>query len=246
MSKTKFFLFSFVIFTLIFVLLCSLFFFLSSLNSNEIKKTDGDTAPEASFPTVIIDAGHGGEDGGAVGIDGTAEKDLNLDIARKLYDALTQSGIPCVMTRNEDILLYDRNQDYRGRKKALDMQARLDIARQYDNAIFISIHQNSFPVEKYSGFQAYYSPNNQSSQALASHIESGVRERLQPENKRVAKCSDGKIYLLDKLTCPAVLLECGFLSNADECAKLGTEEYRTQLARSVADSIIEFFNQSTQ
>ncbi len=237
------FIFSFIAFIIIFVMICSLLFTLSSvLLKNEDEEVDLTT----KYPVVIIDAGHGGEDGGAIGIDGTLEKNLNLDIAQKLFDTLTQSGIECVMTRTEDTLLYDKNQDYEGRKKALDMQARLAIAERYDNAIFVSIHQNSFPVEKYNGFQAYYSPNDPSSQVLATMTESKVREKLQPSNKRAAKCSDGKIFLLDKLTCPAVLLECGFITNAEECARLGTEEYRTQLAYTLSDAIIAFLNQNTE
>lgn len=241
-SKNRF-IFSFIAFVIIFVTICSLLFIISSVFFKSGDK-DVDLAP--TYPVVIIDAGHGGEDGGAIGIDGSLEKDLNLDIAQKLFDSLTQSGIKCVMTRTEDTLLYDRNQDYEGRKKALDMQARIAITEKYDNAIFVSIHQNSFPVEKYNGFQAYYSPNDPRSQVLAALTESEVREKLQPSNKRAAKCSDGKIFLLDKLTCPAVLLECGFITNAEECARLGTEEYRTQLAHTLSDSIIAFLNQSTE
>ena len=194
------------------------------------------------FPTLIIDAGHGGEDGGATGFDGSLEKELNLQIAQRLYEALSSSGIPCVMTRKEDILLYDRTQDYKGRKKMLDMQARLNIASQYKDAIFISIHQNSFPVEKYSGFQVYYSQNDPDSSILARTLENAVRERLQPSNNRASKNAGDSIYLLKHLSCPAVLLECGFISNESECKSLSSEEYQKRLTEVLCDAIVEFIN----
>ncbi len=243
MSSKKNFLLAFIAFSIVFVLLCSLFF---SFSAALVDNTDRETDLDASYPTVIIDAGHGGEDGGAIGADGSLEKDLNLSIAQKLFDTLTASGINCVMTRSEDILLYDRNQDYKGRKKALDMQARLNIAQKYGDAIFVSIHQNSFPTKKYSGFQVYYSPNNARSQILAQTLENSVREKLQPNNNRASKSSDGKIYLLDKLSCPAVLIECGFLSNPEECALLRTEEYQKRLCETVSDAIISFLNEKRQ
>ena len=237
MSSRSRFIFSFISFSIIFIALCGLFFIISS---SMIKSNDRDTSVSNNYPTVIIDAGHGGEDGGAIGVNGCIEKDINLAIAKRLYETLSASGIECVLTRSEDILLYDRTQDYEGRKKALDMKARLEIVNKYDNAIFVSIHQNSFPIEKYSGFQAYYSSNSEASQSLAATIEQGVKNDLQPSNKRVAKASAGKIYLLDRLNCPAVLLECGFLSNTDECALLCTEEYQNRLADVIASSIENF------
>ncbi len=106
-------------------------------------------------PTIIIDAGHGGEDGGTVGINGSLEKDINLNIAFCLYDIFRLGGYDVVMTRKDDTLLYDRNVDYKGRKKALDLAARVSIANKYEDCIFISIHMNSFPEQKYSGLQVY-------------------------------------------------------------------------------------------
>ena len=158
------------------------------------------------------------------------------------YEALSSSGISCVMTRKEDILLYDRTQNYEGRKKVLDMQARLNIASKYENAIFVSIHQNSFPVEKYSGFQVYYSQNDPDSSILARMLENAVRERLQPSNNRASKNAGDSIYLLKHLSCPAVLLECGFISNESECKSLSSEEYQKRLTEVLCDAIVEFIN----
>jgi N-acetylmuramoyl-L-alanine amidase len=217
-----------------------------SLSYDPKKDTGIIESTPRSYPIVVIDAGHGGEDGGAIGINGCIEKDINLSIAKSLYETLSASGIECVLTRSEDILLYDRTQDYEGRKKALDMKARLEIVNKYDNAIFVSIHQNSFPIEKYNGFQAYYSSNSEASQRLAITIEEGIKNSLQPNNKRVAKASEGKIYLLDNLYCPAVLLECGFLSNTDECELLCSESYRVRMCNAISDAIISFLNETQQ
>ena len=144
-------------------------------------------APVRTLPPVLIDPGHGGEDGGAVGVGGVLEKDINLSIAQKLYDLLTTKEINCVMTRTEDTLLYDRNADYEGRKKALDAKARLEIAAKQENAIFVSIHQNSYPVAKYSGFQVYYSKNDQRSQKLAKLIQDINKSAVSPLNERKIK-----------------------------------------------------------
>ena len=196
--------------------------------------------PESIYPTVIIDAGHGGEDGGAIGKNGAYEKDINLEIAKKLKLRLDEKGIPCVLTRSTDILLYDRNADYEGKKKKLDLLARKEIAERYDNAIFISIHQNSYPKEQYDGFQAYYSPNNNDSGILANSLEKSVLESLPETRCRPSKISTSGIYLLDKLYCPAVLLECGFISNYEECTLLCDEDYQNRMCEAIVDGIIEF------
>lgn len=192
------------------------------------------------YPTVIIDAGHGGEDGGAIGKNGAYEKDINLELAKKLKSRLDEKWIPCVLTRSTDILLYDRSTDYEGRKKKLDLLARKEFAEQYENAIFISIHQNSYPKEQYKGFQAYYSPNDLSSKNLALFIEESVKTSIQPTNSRAAKQADSSIYLLDKIQLPAVLLECGFISNAEECRLLCQENYQNDLCDAIVDGIIKF------
>ena len=179
--------------------------------------------------TVIIDAGHGGEDGGTSGQNGILEKDLNLDVAKKLDSLLRSAGINTVMTRNDDRLLYDPLSDYKGRKKILDMHERLRIANSCENAVFLSVHMNSFPQEKYCGLQVYYSRNSIDSMRFAESVQGTVSKYLQPQNER--KIMQGKdIFLLDRLKMPAILVECGFLSNKDECSLISTEEYRDKLA----------------
>ena len=192
--------------------------------------------------TVIIDAGHGGEDGGATGDDGTLEKDLNLDIAFKLRDMLLANGVRVIMTRTQDILLYDRNDDYNGKKKVLDLKARLEVAKQNPDALFISIHMNAFPQKKYDGLQVYFPLGSIESEQLATFIQSGVKSTLQPQNLRRPKGAGSNIYLLNKNPNTSVLIECGFLSNDQECAQLNDPNYRKQLALILCESIIKYIS----
>jgi len=194
------------------------------------------------YPVIILDAGHGGEDGGAVGEDGTAEKTLNLDIALRLHDMLASYGINVIMTRTEDVLLYDRNADYMGRKKVLDLRARMEICEKNPDALFVSIHMNSFPLEKYSGLQVWCAPDSPDSLALASSIQSSVRETLQRDNDRLVKTAGSNIYLLHDNPNTAVLIECGFLSNPEECRRLSEEEYRKELSFVIFSAIVEYLN----
>ncbi len=204
----------------------------------EKKDTPAESSP-TFFPVVVIDAGHGGEDCGAIGKNGVLEKDLNLQIAQKLQKILTANGIRCVMTREKDILLYDKNSDYRGHKKTQDLATRKKIAEENEAAIFISIHMNSFPHAQYSGLQVYYSRYSPISQELAQDIQSLTRDTLQKDNDRQIKSAGENIYLLDRLHCPAILVECGFLSNTEECNRLINECYQQQLALVIGMSILQ-------
>ena len=192
------------------------------------------------YPTVIIDAGHGGEDSGAIGKNGVLEKDLNLSIAFELQKMLEANGIPTRLTRDSDTLLYDKNSDYHGKKKILDMQARRKIIKQYTQAIFVSIHMNSFPQEKYSGLQVYYSPNTQNSELLAQYIQDTVRSNLQQNNDRKIKSSEDNIYLLNDTPHPSVLIECGFLSNREECELLCDTSYQKRLCICIYSAILNY------
>ncbi|MBR2370757.1 MAG: N-acetylmuramoyl-L-alanine amidase [Clostridia bacterium] len=237
-----------IAFLSVFIAVCLLFGFIGQrLASKKIlasMQNNTSQSPPISA-TVIIDAGHGGEDAGTVSANGTLEKDLNLLVAQSLEKMLTVSGVNVIMTRNEDILLYDKNSDYLGHKKQQDLTTRLKIAQAYPDACFVSIHMNSFSVSKYNGLQVYYSPNNEASYKLANTVQSHVRENLQPYNTRKIKQGDKNIYLLDRITSPAVLVECGFLSNEAECARLCDEEYRKKLCFLLCASIMEFISQNT-
>ena len=180
--------------------------------------------------TVVLDAGHGGEDGGARSAPGVLEKNINLDIALRLRDLLEANGVAVVLTRSTDVLLYDRDVDYHGRKKALDLAARRKIAEETENCIFVSIHMNAFPQTQYHGLQVWYSPNHADSATLADAVQELTRSQLQPENNRRVKAATSAIYLLHHLRMPAILVECGFLSNPQEAERLATAEYREQLA----------------
>lgn len=197
---------------------------------------------EKASITVVIDAGHGGEDGGTSGSTGITEKELNLEISFLLADMLRANGVDVVMTRTEDILLYDPNSDYQGRKKVLDLAARLKIARETENSIFVSIHMNAFPQTQYSGLQVYYSKNDADSKRIADLIQSNVKTYLQNENDRQTKAATSSIFLLDRLETPAVLIECGFLSNPEECRLLSTSEYRKKLAFVIFCSITDYIS----
>lgn len=178
--------------------------------------------------TIVLDPGHGGADGGAVGIGGVLEKDLNLDIALMLRDMLVFKGYNVVMTRVDDSMYYDENSSLS--KKAQDTFRRVDITKQYENCIFVSIHMNKFASERYSGLQVYYSANVEGGKELAQNIQSFAKELLQSDNNRKIKKATSTIYVLDKAVVPAVLVECGFLSNAAETEKLCDKEYRRDLA----------------
>ena len=192
------------------------------------------------FKTVVIDAGHGGEDGGTSSATGLVEKDLNLEISSMLCDMLRANGINVIMTREDDRLLYDRNVDYHGRKKVLDLAARLNVSQKTENSIFVSIHMNSFPQTQYQGLQVYYSGNHKDSKIIADIVQRNISSLLQPKNNRKTKSAGSSIYLLDRITAPAVLIECGFISNAEECAKLKSEIYQRQMSLVIANSVAEY------
>lgn len=191
--------------------------------------TAAESTVDKKMTCVVIDAGHGGEDGGAVSADGLFEKDVNLAVAFALRDLLEMNGIPVIMTRDEDVLLYDRNVDYHGRKKVLDLAARKTVADQNGDSLFVSIHMNAFPQTQYSGVQVWYGTKDPLSQTVAADLQKQA-QMIQPDNRRKIKAAGSNIYLLDKIASPCVLVECGFLSNPDEAARLSDPDYQKALA----------------
>ncbi|MDR0314765.1 MAG: N-acetylmuramoyl-L-alanine amidase [Oscillospiraceae bacterium] len=190
---------------------------------------------------VIIDAGHGGVDGGAVAVDGSYEKDINLIIAKKLNTFMRAMGFETVMIRTEDISIHDKDADTIRKKKHTDLHNRLKIINETPNSIFVSIHQNHFLSSKTKGTQVYYSPNLLDSKILAQSIQSSVAENLQQNNKRVVKKSGTSIFLLLQAQTPAVMVECGFLSNYEETQLLKDDMYQNQIAFCVMNGIINYF-----
>ena len=188
---------------------------------------------------IILDAGHGGEDCGAIGVSGVYEKDLNLLIAFEIGRILEEKGLAVIYTRTDDKLLYKEEENIKGIRKISDLKNRCKIALNYPDGIFVSIHMNSFSQSKYSGLQVYYSVNNSGSKILADKIQESVRGSLQTTNDRKIKSGTG-LYLMDNINNPAVLIECGFLTNESECKKLSEKEYQNQLSFAIVCGIIEY------
>ncbi len=193
---------------------------------------------------VVIDAGHGGEDGGASSAAGLVEKEVNLEIAIALRDQLEAAGIPCVLTRSEDRLLYDRHVDYHGRKKVLDLAARRAIADSTEACLFVSIHMNAYPSERECGMQVWYGKADGRSQDIAAAIQRGSCA-LMPNNRRKIKAAGSNIYLLDRIECPAVLVECGFLSNPAEAERFENKEYRYEVATVIMGGILPYIGEQS-
>lgn len=199
------------------------------MNSQRISSADGKPVKDA--PVFIIDAGHGGFDGGASTSDGFPEKDINLKISVYLRDLLVASGFQVVMTRTEDISLEDEGLDTIRAKKSSDIHNRMRIMEETDNAVFISIHQNHYSSPKYWGMQVFYSRNfSESSQLIAESIQETVVELLQNDNYREIKECGTSVYLMYNAVKPAVLVECGFLSNETEAELLKTDDYQKKIS----------------
>ena len=185
--------------------------------------------------TFVFDAGHGGEDPGAVD-NGLLEKDLNLCIAKLLNGLFLSNGFQTAMTRTDDVLLYNIGEE--NRKKHYDLLNRKRFTEEIENAIFVSIHMNKFPAEYCRGMQIFYSKNHTFSKTIADSIQSSA-QLLQDENRRTVKCGNDSIYLLKQLEVPAVLIECGFLSNESEARLLSDPEYQKALAITIYCGIVE-------
>ncbi|HJB25883.1 MAG TPA: N-acetylmuramoyl-L-alanine amidase CwlD [Firmicutes bacterium] len=189
---------------------------------------------------IILDPGHGGIDGGAIGVDGLVEKDINLEIALTLRSMLEASGFEVLMTRETDISIHDPSAKTIKQQKTSDLKNRLKMTQENPDAIFVSIHQNQFPQGKYKGAQVFYGRKNEQSKVLAELVQATMIEQLDHTNKR--KCKEGgkELYLLYESEVPTVLVECGFVSNPEEAALLATEEYRKKVAFSIYSSLMKY------
>ncbi|WP_405345969.1 N-acetylmuramoyl-L-alanine amidase [Ruminococcus sp.] len=222
------------------VLLISFCIVMFSAFSNITAHTSADIDDDRI--TVIIDAGHGGEDGGAE-VDSILEKDINLSIADKLADTLRLCGVRVTEIRDEDISVYDDSAQTLREKKVSDLKHRVEIVNGSENNILVSIHQNKFDNSAYSGAQVFYSSNNDKSRVLAESIRNSVISLIQNDNTRELKPANSDIYLLDNATVPAVIVECGFLSNDEERAKLLDSGYQSEMAYSIAMGVLEYIDQ---
>ena len=192
--------------------------------------------PQLQGTKVVIDAGHGGEDGGAVSPSGTVESGINLEIALRLDAVLGLYGTDTVLLRTKDVSLHDPDAQTLREKKASDLRNRTERVEAIPNALLVSIHQNTYTGSgRYHGAQVFYA---ESSEALARHAQEILRQALDPQNTRQAAKLPGAVYLLDHITCPAILVECGFLSNPEEDALLRTAGYQTKLAAALASALL--------
>ncbi len=193
-------------------------------------------------PTIILDAGHGGFDGGAVASDGTVEKDINLSISMKLFEMLKLAGYDVIMTRESDNATDSIDSDVISERKKSDLKERLKIINGNPDAIFVSIHLNKYTTSTASGAQVFYSPNNENSSKLGQSIQTSVISLLQKENTRIIKKGTKNTYLLHNAKIPSVIVECGFLSNSNELKLLKNDDYQSKMAFVIFSGIQEYYN----
>ena len=201
---------------------------------------DGPAPESGPSRAFVIDPGHGGRDGGAVGVTGAVEKDIDLSVAKKLSALLSLCGKKTVMTRTEDEMLSLPGTT--GNKKGRDIRSRIKIAEEAGDCLLVSIHANSYPIEKYKGMQVFYRPDDPESEKAAESVRLTCVQYLQPDNGRAIKQAPRSIYLLNNLSAPAILIECGFLSNAEEEELLCDDLYRVKLAAVICAGLLEAEN----
>ena len=195
---------------------------------------------ESDKPIVIIDAGHGGFDGGCTSAEGVAEKGINLSILLKLRDILEISGYEVKVTRDTDVSIHDKGVEGIAAQKSSDMDNRLEIFNSCKNAICVSIHQNQFTEPQYKGAQIFYSSSVKQSEELARSLQSRFAEILQPDNKREIKNCGKELFLCYYSENPTVMAECGFMSNPEEAALLNTDEYQEKIALTIFAGISDY------
>ncbi len=198
-------------------------------------------ADTSNKPVIVLDAGHGGLDSGAVGTSGVLEKDINLSIVLTLRDMFEMSGFEVVLTRDEDISIYDPGVEGIREQKLNDMDNRLEIIQSYPDSIFLCIHQNNFTDPRYFGGQMFYNNNNPKNRTLAQIMQNKFAQ-LQPGNGREIKLSGNELYLLRFNKNPSLMIECGFLSNPEEEQQLSTWEYQQKVAFTIYGGVMEFLD----
>ena len=189
---------------------------------------------------IVIDAGHGKPDEGAVGLYGTTEEAINLKIALKLQALIEQSGGIVYLTRSDENGIYSADSNTIKQMKVSDIKNRVAIGNQEDVDVFISIHLNKYPESIYSGWQTFYQSDNEESLKLATCIQEGLNNSISTPNNRVPLPLKG-IYIMDNVENTTVTVECGFLSNEDEAKKLQEDEYQDKLAWGIFIGIQDFF-----
>lgn len=224
------------------ILIGLIFMLLAAIYSLNIGASSVTTTGVEAQKTVVIDAGHGGEDPGKVSsYSDLREKDLNLKIAFKVRDLLEKENFKVIMTREDDKLVYTEGTTNIYEKRRQDLTQRKKIMDGSGADIVVSIHLNGFPEAKYYGAQTFYPPDSEKSLKLANSLQQSLREMVDPENKRAPQVKKEAIVILRELVTPTTIVECGFLSNAEEEKKLGTDEYQSKLAAAIVQGIKDYF-----
>ena len=223
--RTRHFLFYFIV-------ICA--FISGTFLGNQVVSVISQSQPILRIHTIVIDPGHGGEDGGATSCTGRLESAYNLDISLRLRDLLHFLGCSTVMTRTKDTAIYTQGTSL-AQKKASDLKERVKIANQREHTVLVSIHQNKFPEPQYHGAQVFYN-HVPGSRDLAEQLQTLLVNALNPGSNRKAKQGSG-IYILEKTNCPGILIECGFLSNSEEEHLLSSPEYQKRLACVISSMI---------
>ena len=229
-----------IIFILVWTILPIGIFVLQTSNNNLNQKTVATMSVPVTNRTIIVDAGHGGEDGGAVSANGVSEAQINLSIALKLQNLLEQSGATVVLTRSDDNAIYDIDKTTLREKKNSDLKNRVKIGNTSSADIFVSIHLNKIEQSQYYGWQTFFKDGNEQGKKLATCIQENLNEAIQKENKRTPlKISN--IYIIKNVEIPTTIVECGFLSNPEEEKQLQTDEYQNKLAWGIYNGIMDYF-----
>lgn len=220
------------------VLLIAFLVSIIGFNENNLIETSG----EIKTKRIIIDAGHGLPDGGAVAANGIEESSLNLQIALKLQEELENSGYDVIMTRKTENNIADSDKQNSIREiKTSDLNNRVKIANESNADFMISIHMNKYNESKYWGWQTFYSKNSKEGEKLAELIQKGISNNIKErENKRTPLSIEG-IKIVDKTSIPVVIVECGFLSNAEDLKFLQTEEYQDKMVEGIMEGIMEYY-----
>lgn len=216
-------------------------FMIQTASENTIKsKTFETMATPVDSKTIVIDAGHGGEDGGAVSKNGVIEAHINLQIALKLQKLLEQSGAKVILTRSNDNAIYNEGKKTLREKKVSDIKNRVKIGNNSFADIFVSIHLNKIPQSQYYGWQTFYKKKSKEGKKLATSIQMNLNEAIQKENKRVP-LEINNVYIIKHVEIPTCIVECGFLSNEEEEKELQTEDYQEKLAWGICNGIMDYF-----
>ena len=233
---------------LLLIILLVIIFFFTNPNKNDTSTEDPlSTEPttedyvSVSYPTIVLDAGHGGFDPGKVGVKGILEKDINLSIVKKLQTLLEEEGFTVYLTREDDQLLAPLNSSS---KKKDDMIARIEMITDLNPFFTISIHQNSFTDSSISGPQVFYYKDSEVSATMAYVLQDILNLQLDPQKKRAPQTNQN-YYLLTRTPTPTVIVECGFLSNPNEADLLTQEDYQNRVAHAIYLGILAYYEATT-